>query len=289
MELRCNIRSDRFVRQRTLVVGVTAFNGNRMRARLARTARWGVMPTDCSPPRDWRMRSREAPLFDRLGCLGDANVCKVSQLRPDALMRSAVQQVPMHVSQFVYWNRRSVASKVARCDNLRHAKRRPVRKLADHNSGLEILLVVRNEKETLVKNRILANLLPDDLNALTPHLQRVEIRARSILQEANKPVEYVHFIEHGLVSRVSGGPACSVETAMVGRFGYTGIAIVLGSDFLLAKLRGAPAWDGVAYSGRSAVPHPAEPAAGSRGNAEIRPVPHYAEHPGRSVRQQTRH
>jgi CRP-like cAMP-binding protein len=93
------------------------------------------------------------------------------------------------------------------------------------------LLVTHNENGSAVKNRILANLLPGDLEALTPHLQRVDIRARCILHEANEPVEYVHFIEHGLVSRVSSDPTCSIETAMVGRFGYTGIAIVLGSTF----------------------------------------------------------
>lgn len=78
-------------------------------------------------------------------------------------------------------------------------------------------------------NGVLANLLSDDLRVLRPQLERVEIKARSVLQEANKRVEYVHFIEHGLVSRIAGGRSCSIETAMVGRFGYTGVAVVLGS------------------------------------------------------------
>lgn len=89
--------------------------------------------------------------------------------------------------------------------------------------------VVRSGGGACVKNRVLANLAFDDFSVLMPHLQRVEIRARSTLQEANRRVEYVHFIEHGLVSRVSVGHGCSMETAMVGRFGYTGIAVVLGA------------------------------------------------------------
>ena len=89
--------------------------------------------------------------------------------------------------------------------------------------------VVHNGGGISVRNRVLANLALDDFSALRPHLHRVEIRARSTLQEANRRVEYVHFIEHGLVSRVSAGRGCSMETAMVGRFGYTGIAVVLGS------------------------------------------------------------
>lgn len=88
---------------------------------------------------------------------------------------------------------------------------------------------VRSDGAASVRNRVLANLSVEDFGALKPHLHRIEIRPRSILQEANKPVEYVHFIEHGLVSRVSGGRSCSMETAMVGRFGYTGIAVALGS------------------------------------------------------------
>ena len=81
-----------------------------------------------------------------------------------------------------------------------------------------------------VSNGVLARLPVADLRALLPDLQRVEIKARAILQEANKPVDYVHFIEHGLISRISGGRTCAMETAMVGRFGYTGTAIVLGTS-----------------------------------------------------------
>ncbi len=79
------------------------------------------------------------------------------------------------------------------------------------------------------RNSVLANLSPEDIHVLRPHLECVEIRARSVLQEANRCIEYVHFIEHGLVSRIAGGRSCSIETAMVGRFGYTGVAVVLGS------------------------------------------------------------
>lgn len=92
-------------------------------------------------------------------------------------------------------------------------------------------LVVANQDDEgySFNNGVLANLSSDDIRALRPHLERVEIKARSILQEANRYVEYVHFIEHGLVSRIAGGRSCSIETAMVGRFGYTGVAVVLGS------------------------------------------------------------
>jgi CRP-like cAMP-binding protein len=82
----------------------------------------------------------------------------------------------------------------------------------------------------VIKNRILATLPPDDLLALKPNLRLVEIKARAVLQEAHRRIEYVHFIERGIVSRVSGGRDCSIETAMVGCFGCTGVAIALGSN-----------------------------------------------------------
>lgn len=97
-------------------------------------------------------------------------------------------------------------------------------------SGLSArTLIDRRNRAYPIRNRILANLSPDDIEALQPHLRRVEIKAHSVLQEANRRIEFVHFIEHGLVSRISSSGDCSIETAMVGRFGCTGVAIALGS------------------------------------------------------------
>jgi CRP-like cAMP-binding protein len=80
-----------------------------------------------------------------------------------------------------------------------------------------------------VKNRILAQLPPDDLLALQPMLRPIDFRGRTVLQEANRRVEYVHFIEDGLVSQVAGTRSDFVETAMVGVFGYVGVPLVLGN------------------------------------------------------------
>jgi CRP-like cAMP-binding protein len=109
--------------------------------------------------------------------------------------------------------------------------------------------IVRNGGGPSVENRVLANLAFEDFSVLRPHLHRVEIKARSTLQEENRRVDYVHFIEHGLISRVSAGRGCSMETAMVGRFGYTGIAIVLGSG--LSSQRSVVSLPGTALRIRS--------------------------------------
>lgn len=80
------------------------------------------------------------------------------------------------------------------------------------------------------ENRLLASMSAETFNHLRPHLQRVPLRRREILQERNRPLQYVHFIERGVASlfaRTSrDGP---VEVAMIGRLGLVGIPVVLGT------------------------------------------------------------
>jgi CRP-like cAMP-binding protein len=89
-------------------------------------------------------------------------------------------------------------------------------------------MTVRFQKSGLVRNRILASLSNDDFDALCPFLDLVELKPRTILQEANKRADYLHFIESGIVSRVARSNEAFVETAIVGRFGFVGVSVVLG-------------------------------------------------------------
>jgi CRP-like cAMP-binding protein len=81
-----------------------------------------------------------------------------------------------------------------------------------------------------VLNRILAQMPPDAFEHLRPHLERVPIRRRAILQEQHRPIEHVHFIERGVASIFArtrrDGP---VEVSLVGRFGLVGVSAVLGA------------------------------------------------------------
>jgi CRP-like cAMP-binding protein len=80
-----------------------------------------------------------------------------------------------------------------------------------------------------VQNRILAAMAPELFDRLRPHLQQVALRQRAILQEHNRPIEHIYFIERGVASLFArtqrDGP---VEVAMVGRLGFVGVAAVLG-------------------------------------------------------------
>lgn len=86
------------------------------------------------------------------------------------------------------------------------------------------------QRERIVQNEVLATLPPALFDQLRPHLKLVELRRRAIVHDANKPVEAVYFIESGVISRVArtqeDGP---VEVAMVGKFGFVGVSVLLGT------------------------------------------------------------
>jgi CRP-like cAMP-binding protein len=81
-----------------------------------------------------------------------------------------------------------------------------------------------------VQNRLLSSMSAAAFSLMRPHLQSVPLRPREILQERNRPIPYVYFIERGVASlfaRTSqDGP---VEVAMIGRLGLVGVPVVLGT------------------------------------------------------------
>ena len=81
-----------------------------------------------------------------------------------------------------------------------------------------------------VQNQILTRIPSDAFDRLRPHLRRIEIKKRAILQDHHQPIEYVHFIERGVASTFArtnrDGP---VEVSLVGRFGFIGVSVVLGA------------------------------------------------------------
>jgi CRP-like cAMP-binding protein len=83
---------------------------------------------------------------------------------------------------------------------------------------------------TVVRNRILACMAPPLFERLRPKLQPIILKRRAILQEHNRPIEHVYFIERGVASLFArtrrDGP---VEVAIVGRLGFVGVAAVLGT------------------------------------------------------------
>lgn len=81
-----------------------------------------------------------------------------------------------------------------------------------------------------VRNQVLSTMQPADFERLRPFLQYVDLKKNKVIFEANRPADSVYFLESGIVSRLAATPSDGpVEVAVVGRFGFVGISVVLGS------------------------------------------------------------
>jgi CRP-like cAMP-binding protein len=75
-------------------------------------------------------------------------------------------------------------------------------------------------------NRILSRLSRADFRLLEPHLQRMELPVRTLLQARNKRVDQVYFMESGFASVVANG-GHDIEIGIIGREGMTGLSVVM--------------------------------------------------------------
>ncbi len=92
-------------------------------------------------------------------------------------------------------------------------------------------MVARRKASEPHANRLLGLLPPRDYQRLRPHLHRISLQYKQSLYRANKPIEFVYFIETGvgsLVNTMKNGDAAEVGT--IGNEGLVGLPIVLGDD-----------------------------------------------------------
>jgi hypothetical protein len=69
-------------------------------------------------------------------------------------------------------------------------------------------------------NQILAALSARDLAMLEPLLERVELAVRRVLEEPNKAIQHVYFLEKGIASVVgNGSDNQQIEVGVIGRRG----------------------------------------------------------------------
>ena len=78
-------------------------------------------------------------------------------------------------------------------------------------------------------NHILSRLTQADFGLLKPHLESVDLPVRRQLEERNKRVTHVYFMESGMASVVANG-ARNIEVGIIGREGMSGLAVVMSSD-----------------------------------------------------------
>jgi CRP-like cAMP-binding protein len=84
-------------------------------------------------------------------------------------------------------------------------------------------------KQHQSSNRLLASLSPADFGLLRPHLQRVQLKFKQTLYEADRPIKWVYFLEAGVASHVcelEDGHAA--EIGAIGNEGVVGLPVVFG-------------------------------------------------------------
>lgn len=80
------------------------------------------------------------------------------------------------------------------------------------------------------RNLILSSLSGSDWALLQPHLERVKLSRGSELLRAGEPIEHLHFPEGGVASLVSSETGDDVEVGLIGREGFVGTAVMMGTD-----------------------------------------------------------
>jgi CRP-like cAMP-binding protein len=84
---------------------------------------------------------------------------------------------------------------------------------------------------TRFRNQLLLMLAPRDLALVAPKLNYRTLALRHRIEDANRPIRRVYFVESGFASTVAdGGGDSHVEVGLTGREGVTGTALLLGSD-----------------------------------------------------------
>ena len=80
------------------------------------------------------------------------------------------------------------------------------------------------------RNRLLCALSPADIALLMPHLRLVTLKLRQALEQPNRPIRRVYFIESGIASVVAVSMSRDrVETGLIGPEGMTGLMVLLGN------------------------------------------------------------
>jgi len=89
---------------------------------------------------------------------------------------------------------------------------------------------VAQPQQTDIHNRLLAALVPEDFARLAPRLVPVSLAFRETLIQPQQPITAADFIEDGLVSLIADTKEGRIEVGLIGREGFTGVPLVLGTD-----------------------------------------------------------
>jgi CRP-like cAMP-binding protein len=89
----------------------------------------------------------------------------------------------------------------------------------------------RQSQASFTRNHLLSVLPADDFESLRPHLERVQLNLRYVLEEPGQPIEHVYFPEPGVASVIAILPSGErMEVGLFGPEGMSGHPIILGAD-----------------------------------------------------------
>jgi CRP-like cAMP-binding protein len=85
--------------------------------------------------------------------------------------------------------------------------------------------------EPFIQNTLLGALKKSDFELLKPKLEWADLKMGEVLYEAHKRIEYAYFPTSGICSVIAENvEGVQIETGLIGREGFVGIAIVLHAD-----------------------------------------------------------
>ena len=80
-------------------------------------------------------------------------------------------------------------------------------------------------------NLLLDALSPQDIALLRPSLEAVDLPFRHVMEDTNKAIEHVYFMEAGVASMVASAHRDGeIEVGLIGAEGMSGIAVLMGKD-----------------------------------------------------------
>jgi CRP-like cAMP-binding protein len=91
--------------------------------------------------------------------------------------------------------------------------------------------MLRKAQASFSRNRLLSIMEPGDFERLRPHLERVTLNTKDVLEEANEPVRHVYFLEPCVASVVAiTAEGEQMEVGLFGPEGMSGIVVIHGAD-----------------------------------------------------------
>jgi len=82
-----------------------------------------------------------------------------------------------------------------------------------------------------IRNRLLQKISSQDWDVIGPHLERVNLKERQVIEVPGKPITHLYFVETGLVSVVAvNDEDHRIEVGVIGKEGHTGVSLVMGDN-----------------------------------------------------------